>query len=584
MLNKAKLGEKISILKKGGYNNIILKICSTKKWGKYSFCSLSNDINDINNNKCQVEKFPTNFLNTQELKLVYNNRKHTFTSTYENRINVFLKPLEGDILQNGNNSGNSNSSSGSGQVASLGVEENVRTTKKGDIEKGRDKCEDDKNSSNENKKYCLKFLQVDRFDALKNNKHKYVYDFEIENITELSKYEAGEIVNVFFWTKEEIGIGLLNRKSNIVIRIIENDIKKTINDTFFIKQIYESIKKRFKYIYNINLYEYMHSFNLKKNGKLFCKIVNSTNDNLPGLNVEIYNNNIYIRYDNLAIQKYSYIFEKELDRIFTPKNIYCKKIISKKEKRAQKGKEYILEQIKGDDLELNYFENGYQFFNNITNITYDIFHLYNKQDRIFIKTLSSSSNILNINGNVGEYIIGSSLKPAENKDMNCNENISIILSDCIKNTNYIEKNVVHNNCKHITVLHRENILEELNNMHLNNLKFDLVIFNIQSSIVYRKSSYTSVYGKRHLVSFKGIHKYINSIEDILQKNGMLFITVELSAIDYDKFLNIVRCVFENKKTNISIIYENSCSIENNILSNDHNSWYLRSVCFKLGHD
>ncbi|SCM10588.1 conserved Plasmodium protein, unknown function [Plasmodium chabaudi adami] len=575
MLGKTKLGEQISILRKGRYNNILLKKWLVTKLEKYNFCSLSNDINS--SSKYQVENFQTDFLTPQELKLVYNNRKHTFTSSYEDRVNVFLKPLETDTLQEDNNN----------QLASSDKEENVGTAKKEEIEKGVDNCESDKNNSNEKKKDFLKFLQVDRFNALKNNKHKYVYDFEIENITELSKYEAGEIVNVFFWTKEKIGIGLLNRKSNIVIRIIESDINKTINDIFFIKQIYESIKKRFKYIYNINMYEYIHSFNLKKNGNLFCKIINSVNDNLPGLNVEIYNNNIYIRYDNLAIQKYSYIFEKELDRIFTPKNIYCKKIVSKKEKRAQGGKEYILEQIKGDDLELNYSENGYTFFNNITNITYDIFHLYNKQDRMFIKTLCDSSNILNINGNVGEYIIGASLKnaeSAENGNLNYKENISIILSDCIKNTNYIEKNIAHNNCKHITSLHRENILEELSNMHLNNLKFDIVIFNIQSSIVYRKSSYTSVYGKRHLVSFKGIHKYINSIEDILQKNGMLFITVELSAIDYDKFLNIVRCVFENKKRSISIIYENSCSIENNILSNDHNSWYLRSVCFKLGHD
>ncbi|KYN97052.1 hypothetical protein PGSY75_1325500 [Plasmodium gaboni] len=593
----------------------------------------------INKNTCNDNNL-TSFLDLQEMRLI-GNKKNSFNSVYENRVNVFLKPLISDIIINEKSDNNyaqreiilhniqnlkkempqeiyeHKECDESGKMASShdkDKEQIIKNDKSDTVNKENliykqytsvddenetngdyniqnykynEKIKTNNNTHNNNsevnKKRDLQFLAQERYDILLKRKHKYIYDFEVYNISELNKYEAGEIVNVYFYNKLPIGIGLLNRKSNIVINIIDNDISKNINDQFFIKKLYESIKRRFHFLYNIKLYEYIYSFHIRKNSKLFCKLVNSIHDSLPGLVVYVFDKHLYIRYDNLSVQKYSYIFEKELETIFTPKNIYCKKIISKKEKRAQMGKEYILEQIKGTDLELNYYENGYTFYNNITNISYDIFHLENKQDRQFLQNIFHESNILNVHGNVGEYIINTAFQK-KNKNINptnYSDNISIILSDCVKNTNYINKNIELNKCDNITSLHREDILEELNNMYLNNLKFDLIIYNIKSNIVYRKNSYISIYGKRHIVTFKGIYSFLNYMADILQKNGLLFITVELSAVDYHKFLNIVKCVFENKKKNISIIYENSCTIENNILCIDENAWYMRSVCFRL---
>ncbi|CRG94977.1 conserved Plasmodium protein, unknown function [Plasmodium gallinaceum] len=577
--------------------NIFLQNVKINNTNKFFFPQKNNKLrfsSKVDNVKFNADdNISTNFLEEQELKLIFN-KKVTFSSIFEDRINVFLKPLETDVICEGRFNCNNLIDRGNSiiiddkknDINKLSDDNNKELNElhnenpnKNDLKENNN----NNNNNNENKKNNLKFLSFDRYNLLSKGKHMYIYDFEIYNISELSKYDAGEIVNVYFYNKEKIGIGLLNRKSNIVIRIIERDISKVIDDRFFIKKLYESIKRRFKFIYNINLYDYIYSFNVRNNTKIFCKIVNSVNDELPGLVVYVFDKSIYIRYDNLIIQKYNYIFEKELEKIFSPKNMYSKKIISKKEKRAQKGKEYILEQLKGDDLELNYCENNYTFYNNITNISYHIFDIESKYDRVFLQSLSYSSNILNIDGNVGEYIINTSLKNQTYiNNYDCRENISIILSDSAKNTNYINKNISINNCKHITSLHRENILEELNNMSLNNLKFDLIIYNTKSNITYRKNSYTSIYGKRYTVTFKGIHKYLNYISDILQKNGLLFITVELSTSDYHKFLNIVKCVFENKKKSISIVYENSCSIENNILCIDENAWYMRSVCFKLG--
>ncbi|SOV81200.1 conserved Plasmodium protein, unknown function [Plasmodium sp. gorilla clade G3] len=626
-----------------------------KKTISYNFtkCTFSSNVEclKINKNTFNDNNLPS-FLDLQEMRLI-SNKKISFNSVYENRINVFLKPLITDIIidkKSDNNYAESeiildnvqNLKKETAQEIYENVYENKEynetnkissshsedkekiiknnkgdTANKENLIYERYVCVDDENetyvdyniqnykygekiktnnthynndnnnndNSGMNKKKDLQFLSLDRYNILLKRKHKYIYDFEVYNISELSKYEAGEIVNVHFYNKLPIGIGLLNRKSNIVINIIDRDISKNINDQFFIKKLYESIKRRFHFLYNIKLYEYIYSFHIRKNLKLFCKVVNSVHDSLPGLVVYIFDKHLYIRYDNLSVQKYSYIFEKELETIFSPKNIYCKKIISKKEKRAQMGKEYILEQIKGTDLELNYDENGYTFYNNITNISYDIFHIENKQDRQFLHNIFHESNILNVHGNVGEYIINTSFQKKKKNinTTNYSDNISIILSDCVKNTNYINKNIELNKCDNITSLHREDILEELNNMYLNNLKFDLIIYNIKSNIVYRKNSYISVYGKRHIVTFKGIYSFLNYMADILQKNGLLFITVELSAVDYHKFLNIVKCVFENKKKNISIIYENSCTIENNILSIDENAWYMRSVCFRLSN-
>ncbi|GAW82308.1 hypothetical protein, conserved [Plasmodium gonderi] len=590
---------------------------SRGKKNHFSTCTRSGNLKascapsrEVNNNGKASKHRMTPFLDEYEMKIIHNKRI-TFSSEFKNRINVFLKPLEEDVVTcdeveevptvhtvekdqvviMGKNIDNSEVQINTEMCSKIGDRYiNKESEKKSEkIEKEKTFLErvNRKKGEGSTKNHKIKFLPLERYIALTKNKHKYVYDFEIKNIGELGKYEAGEIVNIYFYNKEELGIGILNRKSNIVLRIIDTDMKKTINDHFFLCKLYESIKRRFQYLYkNISIYNFMHSLKFSNGVNLYCKVVNSTNDDLPGLSVYIIGKNIFIRYDNLGIQKFRYLIENELDTIFSPKNIFCKKIVSKKEKRAQQGKEYIFEPIKGEDLELSYSENGLTFYNNISDISYDIFHIENKQDRLFLRSICHSYNILNVNGNVGEYIIScTSIPDATNTSPHSEEipNVSIILSKCAKNVNYIDKNISRNTCGQVMCLYREDILDELNNMHLNNLRFGLIIYNICSNIVYRTNSYTSMYGKRHTASFKGIHKYLFFLSYLLQKNGLLFLTVQLSAQDYDKFLNIVKCVFERKKRNLSIIYENSCSLEDNILCNDSNTCYLRSVCFRLGH-
>lgn len=43
---------------------------------------------------------------------------------------------------------------------------------------------------------------------------------------------------------------------------------------------------------------------------------------------------------------------------------------------------------------------------------------------------------------------------------NYSDNISIILSDSVKNTNYINKNIELNKCDNITSLHREGTIQK----------------------------------------------------------------------------------------------------------------------------
>ncbi|VWU51440.1 conserved protein, unknown function [Hepatocystis sp. ex Piliocolobus tephrosceles] len=605
---------------KNSFDNIktvnSLFLFSQRKYNKVFFSSVTVEAETTDSSKSYTNNSESSisFLDSQELKLV-NNRKITFISRFKDRINVFLKPLQNSydiynkldckiIKTNENNNHHEhtydtmfNSNKAESTCNNINKTDGDKFTSIGTYkhnERPIDEEDERKESVNggigdkndpSSVKFCSKYLQADRFNAIQNENHKYIYDFEVQHIKELSKYEPGTPVNIYFDNKDAIGIGLLNRKSNIIIRIIERNIFKTIDDTFFIKKLYESIKRRFSYIYNINLYKYIYSFHAKNNITFYCNFVNSINDELDGLNVYVFSKTLYIRYDNLAIQKYNYIFENELEKIFTPKNIYCKKIISKKEKRAQKGKEYVLEHIKGNDLDVTYSTNNVTFYNNITNISYNIFNIINKQDIIFLKSIINGINVLNINENVGEYTIITSLtnKNIPNiKESSSDNHVTIILSDSVKNASYVEKNISVNDCKNVTSLYREDIQEELNNMYLNSLRFGLVIFNIKNNIVYRKNSYTSIFGKRHVITFKGIHKYLSIISELVEKDGFLFITVELSAVEYDKFLNIVKCVFEQKKKNIFIIYENSCSIENNVLCSDKTARYVTSVCFKLG--
>lgn len=634
------------------YLQIIRRIINNPIYGLNPKRSINSKRNDYVKDSKEVSE------DDQALKALLKGRKGSFISSFENRVKVYLKPVEVEITGQSdlslsepknkkiyldktvsaelviedqknnievhsedayikNEENDSKEKARHVQGHSLeedplhfnkrNIERNEENNKKTQLgEANQEYCNTNEgkkkktiNKKKETKKGIsnMKFLSKKRYKELLRGNHPYIYDFEIANISELSIYPPGELVNVYFQDLKELGIGILNRKSNISVKMIHGNVNATIDDTFFIKRIYESISRRFFYLHHISLYEYMSSLKMKQNILLFSQVIHSIHDQLPGVVVQVLGQSLYIRYDSLSIQKYRDIIENTLDKIFAPKHIFCKRIISQKEKRVQHGKEYILEQIKGTQEEINYIEKQNMWLqNNITNFIYSPFELETKRDRLFLRQCVNT-NVLNIHGNVGEYLVrifSNQIENTKNKDIynnsnnnnnnynNCNmDGISILLSDHVRNIEIARTNLEKNECKNVTTLLRENILEELNNMCLSNLKFDSIIFNIKNIITYRRNSYTSELGKRHTVTFKGIHKYLQYLSQLLQKNGLLFIIVELNTYDYHNFLNIVKCAFEKTKTNISIVYENSCSIENCVLCEDQQAWYSRVIGFKI---
>ncbi|EUD67566.1 hypothetical protein C922_01751 [Plasmodium inui San Antonio 1] len=519
-------------------------VCYERPWVVWHLYGSSRLFSNCSSTGAKASPLST-FLNEQELQAV-RRKRITFCSKFEERVSVVLKPVEG------------NSVPPTGEPPTDGGTSTGHSP--------------------------TQFLPLQRYHQLAKLKHSYVYDFEITNIGMLSQYEPGELVNVYFQNGEELGIGIVNRKSNLVIRIIDRDVRKTINDHFFLTKLYESVKRRFHYLYrDVHLWNWMYSLRVRNGINVYRKMVSSTSDGLPGLVVYILGKDLYIRYDNLAIQKFRCIIEKELDAIFSPQRIFCKRIVSKKEKRAQQGKEYTFETIKGDhrgiqhgDIQhgdIQHCENGLTFYNNLSDTAHVPFHVENKRDRLFLRSICDGANVLCVDGNVGEYIIscaavGEAAREAASQDAGeaaphsrGAPGISILLSDCAKNSSYVDRNIKRNGCGQVMCLYREDILEELNNMHMNNLRFELIIFNIKSNIVFRSSSYTSVYGKRYTASFKGVHRHLICLSDLQQEGGLLFVTAELSARDYHQFLNIVKCVFERRKRSLSIVYENACSVE-----------------------
>ncbi|KJP89915.1 hypothetical protein AK88_00371 [Plasmodium fragile] len=537
--------------------NLHSTVCYERPWIVSHLYGSSNLFSHCNS--AHVKGSPLScFLNEQELQAV-RSKRITFCSKFEERVKVVLKPVKESSVSATGQSATGESPSGVPTSVECGTEQRA-----------------------------TQFLSLQRYHQLARHKHSYVYDFEITSIGQLSEYEPGELVNVYFHNGEALGVGLVNRKSNLVVRIIDRDVRKSINDHFFIIKLYESVKRRFHFLYkDVHLCNWMYSLRVRNGINLYCKMVSSTSDGLPGLVVYSLGKDLYIRYDNLCIQRFRGIVEQELEAMFSPQNMFCKRIVSKKEKRAQQGKEYTFEAIKGDHSDVHpseaqpcdvqHCEHGLTFYNNMCDTTYVPFHVENKRDRLFLRSISNGENVLCVNGNVGEYIISCASVAEAASNSRDAPGVSILLSECAKNANYVDQNVKRNGCGQVMCLYREDILDELNNMLMNNLRFELIIFNIKSNIVFRSNSYTSLYGKRYAASFKGVHKHLVCLADLLQEGGLLFVTAELSARDYHQFLNIVKCVFERKKRTLSIVYENACSVEDSILCNDQTTWYLRSI-------
>ncbi|MGC9771966.1 23S rRNA (cytosine1962-C5)-methyltransferase [Fervidobacterium changbaicum] len=134
------------------------------------------------------------------------------------------------------------------------------------------------------------------------NGHPWVYDNEIERIE--GNFEDGDIVYVYSFANQFVGIGYINTKSKITVRLLSRKPVE-INREFIKNRILDAIKNRYS-IAKENAY----------------RVIFGEADGLPGLIVDKFDKYLSVQFNTLGINKLKNTILGVLIEIFSPTGIH----------------------------------------------------------------------------------------------------------------------------------------------------------------------------------------------------------------------------------------------------------------------
>ncbi|MDP1843293.1 MAG: rRNA large subunit methyltransferase I, partial [Sediminibacterium sp.] len=134
------------------------------------------------------------------------------------------------------------------------------------------------------------------------NGHPWIYGNEVDRVA--GTPEAGDLVEVHYSDGKFAGIGYINPKSQILVRLLTRK-QEPVNEAFFFNKIRTAWEYRKKTGYTEN-----------------CRLVFGEADYLPALIIDKFNDYFVIQTLSLGIDKWKPAIVKAINEIFTPKGIY----------------------------------------------------------------------------------------------------------------------------------------------------------------------------------------------------------------------------------------------------------------------
>ena len=184
------------------------------------------------------------------------------------------------------------------------------------------------------------FLKSDIKNRIKNG-HPWVYDGEIDRIE--GDFSDGDIVDVFYHSRDFLGRGYINSKSRIRIRLLTRKYEE-IGKDFFLKRIRDIVSWKKKLIKDTDAF----------------RVVFSEADGLPGLVVDKYSDYLVIQIGTLGMERQKSKIIDALVEEFDPKGIYEKSDYAAREREGlKKFRGWIYKS--GPEL-IEYHSNGLKFY------------------------------------------------------------------------------------------------------------------------------------------------------------------------------------------------------------------------------
>ncbi len=229
------------------------------------------------------------------------------------------------------------------------------------------------------------FLKKDKERPLEGH-HPWIFSGAIDRIDD--DHEAGSLVKVFSSENKFLGIGYLNPRSQIAIRMLTFQ-DEPVGPSLFKKKIEDAIALRREFI------------NKETNA---CRLIHSEGDFLPGLIVDRYADYLVVQFLTAGIEKWKDDLVSILQESVNPRGIFER---DDSEWRAWEGLEKRAGSLAGEEppdfVEIQ--ENGLRFIVDIHRGQKTGFFLDQRENRKLIGRLSKGKRVLNCFSYTGGFSV-----------------------------------------------------------------------------------------------------------------------------------------------------------------------------------
>ncbi|MBH2005520.1 MAG: class I SAM-dependent rRNA methyltransferase [Sphingobacteriia bacterium] len=373
------------------------------------------------------------------------------------------------------------------------------------------------------------------------NGHPWIYGNEVDRVA--GEPAAGDLVEVRYSDGKFAGIGYINPKSQILIRLLTRR-PETVDENFFLRRIQAAWNYRKKIGYTEN-----------------CRLVFGEADELPALIIDKFNDYFVLQTLSLGMDKWKPAIVNALNEIFAPRGIYERNDVPV---RTLEG----LEQQKGFlsapfDTNIIIRENGLQFHVDLENGQKTGYFLDQQDNRRAIQHIVKDAEVLGAFTYTGTFEIHAAHYGAKSV-------LGIDISEqAVEQAN---KNAALNGLEKIVHFEAMNAFDVLKDWGKEGRQYDVVMLDPPAFTKSRDSIGKAVTGYKE-INLRGMK--------LLRNGGFLVTSSCTNLVPPDLFLETIHVAAKDARKKIRQVTFNAQAADHPVIWGMDNTNYLKFLIIEV---
>ena len=372
--------------------------------------------------------------------------------------------------------------------------------------------------------------------------HPWIFSNEIEKVEGI--ISGGEIVTVFTHDNKFIGIGYINPKSQIMVRLLTRDKNSLINEDFFYNQI-------------LQCWEYRQKIGYTEN----CRLVFGEADSLPQLIIDKFNDYFVIQTLALGIDVWKAAIVNALKKIFNPKGIYERNDVPVRELEGMEQQKGFLSSPFNTTIIIN--ENGLKFNVDIANGQKTGYFLDQQDNRKAIEHIVKGADVLGAFTYTGTFEIHAAFYGAK----------SVLGIDISENAvQQANQNAALNGVENICKFQTANAFDVLKEWSREEIRYDVVMLDPPAFTKSRETIQKAIAGYKE-INLRGMK--------LIKRGGFLVTSSCTSLVNAELFLQTMEMAAKDAKRKLRQVTFRTQSPDHPIIRGIENTEYLKFLIVEV---